>query len=359
VERVTGVDAVRGLAVLGMFTAHLGDVDDDPWTATGWLQVADGRSAATFALLAGVAAALLSGGPDRAEGRDLRRSRIRILVRCVLLWALGAAMIALDTPVAVILPSYALMLAVLLVPLRASARVLLGAAGVVLLVGPPVVVAAQRALEDQGGDVPQVLDLLVGHAYPALVWMAYLLVGLAVGRMRLGDPRTAPRLAAWGALVAVLGYGTGWVAQRLLPDDTTEDRLLLELVSIEPHANTAPEVVGNIGVALLLLAGCLVLGRRLPWLLVPVAATGALALTAYCAHLVFIAVRGDGIVWDPSNMLLAGLVAVTVLAATVWRRWLGRGPLERVVHWPSSTVAQLLVPRTEDRADRAEQPASR
>src|SRR5690606_11520134 len=57
--RIDGLDLARGLAVLGMFVAHVGTAGNAyPPTEVG--QLADGRSAALFALLAGVSVALLS-----------------------------------------------------------------------------------------------------------------------------------------------------------------------------------------------------------------------------------------------------------------------------------------------------------
>jgi len=49
----------------------------------------------------------------------------------------------------------------------------------------------------------------------------------------------------------------------------------------EPHSSTTFEVVGNVGVALLVLAGALVAAERWPRPLAPLAAVGAMALTAY------------------------------------------------------------------------------
>ena len=343
VQRVVGADVARGVAVLGMFTAHVGDVPADFWTPTGWLQVTDGRSAATFALLAGLSAALLSGGPRPVEGRDLRHARVRILTRAVALWPLGMLLTLLGTPVAVILQGYAVMFALVTVALRWRPRTLLLAAAAVAVGGSVVVVLAQDALLRPLPARPLV-ELFVGHYYPAAVWMAYLLVGLVVGRTDLLAPGAARRLLAWGVPCAVAGYGVAAVAVRVIEPEHTLRRLLL---SASPHANTAPEVLGNVGVSLCLLAACLVLARHARRWVAPVAATGALALTAYCTHIVVIALLGDGVVWSPSNGTLLLFVAVTLVLTTLWRRHLGRGPLERGLHALSTVMADAVVPRSQ------------
>lgn len=354
-ERVVGVDMARGVAVLGMFTAHLGSHTDRFWSPTGWLHVADGRSAAAFALLAGVSAALLSGGADPYEGADLRRSRVRILVRALALLPLGYLLIALGTPVVVILPGYAVMFALVTVALRWSIATLLVTAGTFAAVGPVLV---QLASGDAAPPLPfpVLTDLLIGPYYPVAVWMAYLLVGLAVGRMDLGASATTVHLAVGGSVAAVAGYGLSAVALPLVGPTHTLRRALL---AAYPHANSGPEIVGNIGVVLCVLALCLAIGRRGlvvgrrgseaghrgAVVLNPLASTGALALTAYCGHLVAIWVLGDAVVWSPSNARLAVFVVVTLGATTLWRATLGRGPLEQGLHLVSTSVADAAVPR--------------
>lgn len=340
-QRVVGVDVTRGLAVLGMFAAHLGGASDDFWTPTGWLQVADGRPSAGFALLAGLSAALLSGGPHPPA--SLRRARTRILVRAALIGLIGLAMEALGTPVAVILPTYALLFAAVTTVLRWPRTALLGTAAVVLLIAPPVVQLARAA------GLPStsyLADLLVGEFYPALVWVAYLLVGLAVGRSDLRAPSVRRTLLAVGAAATVLGYGTSAVALR-----TVDEPVLQALLTAEPHADTATEVVGNTGVVLIVLVAVLALAERAPTLVAPVAATGALALTAYCGHLVAIAVLGPEVVYAARTGVLVAFVMVTLVLTTLWRRRWGRGPLERLLHEVSTAAADVVAPPRQPAVD--------
>lgn len=262
-QRVVGVDAARGLAILGMFTAHLGSAADTRlWNGASWLEVADGRPAATFALLAGVSAGLLSGGAAPAAGDRMRHARVRILVRAAVLLPLGVLLAALGTRIAVILPGYAVMFAMLTGALTWRPRRLLLAAGVVLLVAPLLVYLARDALTGgHFGLLSYPAELLVGEYYPALVWIAYLLVGLALARLDLTDPAMPGRLILIGIPLAAVGYGAGAVAVRTIPDEHTLRRALLDA---SPHADSAVEVVGNIGVALFVVAVCLLVGSRAP-----------------------------------------------------------------------------------------------
>src|SRR5690606_28999660 len=105
-RRVIGVDVARGLAMLGMFGAHLHVQREvtvaDPGT---WLGLVHGRSAIAFALLAGVSFALVTGGTKPVTGQTIVDFRLRTFVRAVLLFALGSLLSMLGTPIVVILES--------------------------------------------------------------------------------------------------------------------------------------------------------------------------------------------------------------------------------------------------------------
>ena len=331
-DRVVGVDVARGLAVLGMLVAHVGP-DDAARLPNGssWLEAFDGRSAAGFALLAGVSAALLSRGP---EDDRLTRARVRVLARAAVLAPLGFVLAALGTPVVVILPAYAVMFAMLTVALRWRPRTLLATAAVVAAVGPPAVLALRDVVDGEAG-------FLWSEYYPPLVWIAYLLVGLAVGRV-LGLPTTPGRLAVWGLAAAAVGHTTNALAMRVVAPEQT---VLRALLTTAPHSDSGVEVLANTGSVLVVLAGCLVVGARLPRVLTPLAATGALALTAYSGQVVAIALLGRRVVFEPTWPVLVGFALVTLVAATAWRLTLGRGPLERLLHTVSTAVADAVAPR--------------
>lgn len=321
--RIVGIDAARGLAVLGMVTAHVGPEDPDRAVPPGgWSQLADGRPSALFVVLAGVSLALMSGGTEPAAGADARRARVRIGVRALAVLVLGYALVALDTPIAVILPTYAVLFTVALVPLRWSRRALLVAAGAVALVGPLL----RRLWTDRYGDPGDWLGaVLVGPYYPAAVWLAYVLVGLALGRTPLHDERTRRRLAGAGIAGVVVGYAGPWAARTWLGAPEW-------WATAEPHSSTTLELVGNTGVAVLVVVGACALGDRWPRALAPLAAVGELALTAYTGHIVAIAALGPQVVREPEAGTWAAFVVVTVAACWAWRAWLGRGPLERLMH---------------------------
>ncbi|WP_426594858.1 acyltransferase family protein [Cellulomonas sp. McL0617] len=331
-RRIVGIDVARGLAVLGMMTAHVGPDDHGPVPPGGFSQLADGRPSALFVVLAGVSLALLSGGARPVAGPAMTRARARVVVRALLVLVLGVLLVALGTPVIVILPTYAVLFVAGSATLGWSRRALVVAAVAFAVLGPPLA----RWIAPDAPDQNTPLGLFVGPEYPALIWMSYLLTGLAVGRC---DLRSRPLRRAGvllGAGLVVIGHGGAWLAGHVSTWPT-------DLTTSAPHSSSTFEVVGNTGVAFLVIAASLAAGERWPRGVAPLAAVGALALTAYTVHIVVIAIVGDSVVYDPTVLGWLAFLGVTVVACWTWARFLGRGPLEQVMHEVSTRAADAPV----------------
>ncbi len=335
--RIVGVDTARGLAVLGMFVAHLGmERHAEFFSATGWFFLADGRPSALFAMLAGIGLVFMT---RRAQGDPVQFAvhRGRIVRRALILYVFGYLLTFLGTPVAVILPSYAVLFLLAIPFLRMRAGVVLAAAGAVFVLGPPLLILSRHAVFGDAGAagalalVPGLAEVWTGY-YPVITWLAYILVGVAVGKMDLRSARTGAILLGAGAVVAAAAYGAGAWAQGTVPGG--EGDPAFDLVTIEPHANTTPEMVGNAAFGVALLGLCLLAMRLTPLRVVaaPVNAVGAMSLTIYSLHIVCIAILGSDVVWYPvSNWPLIWLTVGSLVFAQVWRSTLGQGPLERLL----------------------------
>jgi uncharacterized membrane protein YeiB len=353
-DRIGGLDLARGLAVLGMFGAHLDIGEELTSDPSSWAAVVDGRSSILFATLAGVSIALLSGRTRPADGIELVRARLRIAVRAAWIFAIGAVLEWLDTFVAIILGVYAVLFVLALPFLRWPPQRLLVAAGALAVAGPPLNAFLGQVLSVADADGHYVAELLVTGTYPAMLWLAFVLVGLAVGRLDLAAPGVRVRLAGAGAAAAVLGYVGGWVSTRALADGLPsagpEEGFASPvgewepawLSGAEPHSGTTFELVGSCGFAVLVIAACLVLADRLPLLTAPLRAVGALALSVYTAQIVVLwaLLQVDPV--RPQGVGLWLMFAVSAMAgAGLWWWKLGRGPLERLLTWSSTRAAAL------------------
>lgn len=355
--RITGVDVARGLAVLGMFAAHVGYTTDPVTGTENWLAVSHGRSSILFALVAGVSLAIVSGGRTPLDGLPALQVRTRVLVRAVLLLALVGLLDLLGTRVLLILGFYAAYFVLALPFLRWSADRLAVAAGAFALAGPVLAYYGPEVLARAGLRLPQdgsgaLTDFLLSGHYPAVVWMAYVLAGLAIGRLDLASTAVRVGLVGGGLLAMAVAYGVSvavveplggtrvvedaaaaWSStyrpEPLGWDDPWPTSAYLWLAG--PHTDTLPEVVGSGGFAVAVLGLCLFAGRVGRWALAPLAAVGAMALTVYSAQIVVLWAWGDAAYEQTTNGPLLVLVLATLAVATAWRWSLGQGPLERGV----------------------------
>ncbi|MFB7336184.1 DUF418 domain-containing protein [Streptomyces adustus] len=383
--RLIGIDLARGLAIVGMFAVHLGP-DPSVGGPAGWLlEVASGRSATLFAVLAGFTLVLLTGRPRSRTGRAGRQAMGRVLIRAAVLMALGYALTALDTPVNVILSYYGLLF-VLALPLhRLRARTLAAIAAVGAVVLPLALYLLRAAVE--GGDWSDAVvahdplaritgtdgfvDLFVTGDYPVLTWFPFIVAGMALAKIDLTRPRALARIAACGVALAVVGYGGSWLALHLVPgaraavsaavgggpaasawwSDAVGDGPPVPgrpawLLVAAPHSETTGSIVGNTGVALVVVASCLLATARFARvrrLGAPVIALGSVSLTAYVGQIV--AISAFGISEDMSDAdsaaVLVAFVAVAMLMALAWTRRFRRGPLEYAMH-TATAPAQLI-----------------
>lgn len=217
-NRLGGLDAARGLALLGMMAAHVGFTTCGLTSLSGVLDQAHGRSAVLFAVIAGFSLGIMSGRARPHTGEALIRTRLRILVRSALLLAMGTGLALLGPPVGVILGYYAAWFTLALPVLSWRPRNLFILAAVIAVVGPVIKLGAPVALSHLGmtayptsGDGnAAVVSFLITGFYPGALWMAYIFLGLGLSRLDWSRSRNLWRLAAVGALCAVIGYGAGW-----------------------------------------------------------------------------------------------------------------------------------------------------
>ena len=356
--RVEAVDLARGIALIVMMLVHLGPhwIDRNP--PVGHI-VAGGRAAPLFAMLAGVALTLVHDRDPRGAG-----STRATLIRAVLLIALGLGLGSLhDMPVLIILAFYGLLIVVALPFRRLSTRALLILAAVWAIAAPVVLLWARIAHapvetgQAEWSDLKHPLDLLmelvVWGTYPAGVWFAYVLVGLGIGRLDLRRAAVAWRVVADGAALLAMTLLAGWFfirteavkgdgdlgwrllfAERFWPFDTGR---WSDLLIVGSHTSTPLNVVSAIGSAVLVI-GLSALVLRLPWariVLTPIRAAGAMTLTLYTVHVLWAwRLRVDYMedhdgLWSEGS-LRDWLIQVVVLcvAAVLWQRFVGKGPLE-------------------------------
>jgi uncharacterized membrane protein len=362
-KRLVGVDAARGVALVGMMAVHLLPGMEADGGVSWSDQIVRGRAAAAFALLAGVALALANGRGQPLGGRAWAAAGAGLLVRCVCIAVLGFALGTLESGLAIILVNYALLFAVA-IPLLVLRAPALATLAVVVTVAVPVWSHVVRAdLAPMRGSSPVFVDigepslllselLLTGY-YPVLSWVAYLAAGIAVGRLDLADRRTAVGLLLAGAALAIVAV---MASQQLLqrPEartalpagvadqvryGTTPPSSWWWLVIVEPHSTTPLDLAHTIGIALALLGGCLLLAPLAGRWMLPVAWAGSMTLTLYSLHV--LAVAAAPVPEHPGRVWAIQVILALAFAA-YWRSSSPRGPLEQLVAWPARWAAATV-----------------
>lgn len=356
-QRLVGVDLARAVALLGMMLAHLGP----SWTgfdtppASEWL--ASGRAAPLFAVLAGVSVGLMERLDPGGVG-----SRSGVARRGAALLVIGLALAALpNLTVLVILPCYAVLVAATVLVRRLSTPTLVATAAAWCALSPIALWAVRHAVDEPfttriqpswaGGLEHLVVEVFVWGGYPAIVWLGYVLVGVAIARFDLTSRLVAARLAVvggiaatatvWIAAVAVyLGaleqqWGSPRLAQILWTDQTLDPLDPTSWWAAGPHTSMPLNVVGAAGSSMLVIGLCLLVCRseRVRRLTTPLQAAGTMTLTLYCLHVALVwAIREHDLSFTGGTysewwVQAFGLVAI----AWLYRRVADRGPLEHIV----------------------------
>ncbi|NMW64688.1 DUF1624 domain-containing protein [Mobiluncus mulieris] len=442
-QRIPAFDLARGLAIVGMFTAHILTFDSNlPQSVIG---ISHGRSAALFAFLAGISLGIIAGREHPPSGVKLLQTRMRVVTRALVLLLIVALLAMYNLGIILILGFYAAWFLASLPFLGWNGRKLLVLGGGLVLVGTPLAIVINQILIGITLQTTSQVDsaayiYLLSGTYGGAGFLGYIFIGLALTRLGFAsDPKKARKLAkkvlAVGCLLFLVGAGgatladsirtghfslailgtnnmasdnpghnskppvepeptptptvfppeTGSLAGKSIPSncycdfskpksDTNDSAkkpsegilggtrqgditawmkffsgLSLNDFDLEfwrqafldaaPHSNSLLETLGNLGFSMIVVSLFLLGGRPLAILLFPLAAMGSMALSIYTLHVFWVSVTTLGqLPLVPSFLVM--LMCFAVLSC-VWRFWLGRGPLERLLHWASHRAARV------------------
>lgn len=396
--RIVGVDVARGLALVGMFGAHLAvsGAELSLWDPSTWLDVVNGRSSILFALLAGVSLALMTAGARDAAPEELRKIRLRLVGRGAAIFVVGLVVELLGSGIAVILTLYGVLYILAAFTVHLRTRVLLIAAAALGILGPPLLALIGALSPDLSGPG---LSLVLFGTYPITVWAALLCAGLVIGRLDLTRVKTAVVMLVCGGIIAIGGYTLGALlappqqdvassssasgAPSLVPGEKVDisgltcessegivvcfppeqaesfgggggeggqsyfervasqdppARMLDAVTGVSPHSGGVLEVLSSGGFAVAILGLCLLVTRYARWVVIPLSAYGAVPLTAYVIQAVFI--LAGAATWLSSPVLVWLALSLLMMAgAIIWTRTVGRGPLEALTARAADAMA--------------------
>lgn len=366
--RIAGIDIARGLALLGMFVAHAAPPIGGGGIAATLIEVPDERSRLLFAITAGLGLGLLTGGvrpPGTATGEQNARGVLRrqVAIRAVCLLVLGILLQATGVLVYVILDEYGIAFLLMLPIVFLPARWLLVAGSVLLVVAPGAMAALAAILGNQASTLLE--DWFVTGAYPVLTWVAVIMIGVGVVRLDLTRRAVVVTVGGLGLVAMVAGLG---LSIALGGDGIAAEPRVTQVPLPIAAIGTSAFTIGNVGFGIALTMLCLALtstvcglprrvARGIAAGLSPVGAAGAMPLSVYTAHLLVLLAAThrtpEGSLTDDGWPVVIGLVVGALAVSWLWRRYLGRGPLEYVIGRLSGRVP---APRPGDQVERAPAP---
>jgi uncharacterized protein len=362
-DRVVGIDVTRGVALIGVvvmnYHGYLNGTDAmgaKNWAGrlfNPWIGVLSTRFAATFVTVAGIGITLLTrrsvaSGDDEAVGVDRwrlrRRGLLLLAVGYVFDWIWAGS----------ILPFYGLyfLIASFMFTWRARSLIISGSTAALLSAGLQVW-NQQRLLdgraelwflgEPTGGGMrsPRNLatELLLRGTHPLVPWLAFLVMGMLLGRALRDFDRLRRRLIAAGLALLAGGYAISTITRLATADSDSRLATHLRHVTLtDPFARSLLYVMTALG-------SSLVAVMVITWLVdrwrtsTPVDVlrrAGQMSLSLYVLHALVFNVVVDLGHWVGGTGLDTALVfsavfwVLAVGLAAWWHRFVGQGPAERV-----------------------------
>ena len=358
-RRLAGIDLARAVAIFGMITVNFRAVFTEE-EAPEWLRRAaeqvDGRAAALFVVLAGIGISLLTRRARQAgDPAALRADRMMVLRRALFLFVAGLAFREVWRFDILHFYGVYLLAAAFLLDVRARRLALLAAALTFVFPLLYFILPAQFGIPfwdttDSLRPDQVALDLFFQGYHPVAPWLAFLLVGMILGRADLADPRLRRRWLIAGLVLVALGealakglldLGLLKLGFEIAPRATVE--AAADLFGSDPYPPMPLFVLVGLGWALVVISLSLAIAARWGdrrWLQ-PFIHAGQLALTIYVFH-------GTIGAWLPAAFGVeaplslawvlaysAGFYAGCILLATLWRQRFARGPLEAAMRFVS------------------------
>lgn len=348
-NRIIGIDVARALAVIGMIIVNFKIVFGDkgsPWL-TAVVAVFDGKAAATFVVLAGVAIALMTNSAIRNNDRvKLATIRKKIAKRAVFLLLIG--MLYLPIWSADILHFYGVYMLIMLLFLACQEKTILWCGAVIILAFPLMMMFFDY---EAGWNFVNLnylefwslqgfsRNLFFNGFHPVIPWAAFIFFGYWLGKQALNNSAFIKKIFI-GSLAVFVGIQalSYFLIALLSADNTTSANELAEILSTHPMPPLPLYMINGVAFAFMLITACITLAKQFKdsTIIQALTKTGQLALTFYVAHVVI----GMGIIealsptqlghyhigFSLSYAIIFSLICI--LFAIIWTKYQKLGPIE-------------------------------
>lgn len=335
--RIIGIDMARGIAMFGMTVVHFVNFREEPGADLAtFAELFRGRAMPLFMMLGGLGVTFLTKRSTTPE-RDL-------LIRAVMLFALGLVMTETVPRLAIVLQSYGLFFVLATVLYRLSSKMLVALVPVITAIGAVTyqVVGEPRVQTrfDELGSGEGIQSLLFDGFYPLFPVGAFFITGIVLGRVNLRSERIAAAFAGGGILFGVgIPVLTNNVASAFnLRTDfggNAGDGMfhLTRLLDSQGHSAMPAWVLSALGTSIAVLGLSLLIAPLVPKLVSPIIAVGSMSLTYYVYQGWLTNVVPPtfettlGAEWIFTILVYTSFVVL----ALIWRLMFTSGPFERIL----------------------------
>ena len=347
-QRIYGYDIARALAVFGMVIVNFKTVmHTSPGNDAWWLSifnVLDGRASAVFVILAGVGITLLTQSTRLAGDQlQLHQEKRVLLKRAAFLFVIG--LLYIEIWPADILHYYGAYIAIGALLLSASSGQLLWLA-MAIAAGFPVAFFildyttswnwAALSYADLWSIKGFLRNLLFNGFHPVLPWAAFLIFGMALGRLPMNNALIRKRVFLSGLIATLSVEVFAFCLRVFLANQGYAPEFIAYLFSTTPMPPLPLYFLSAIGSSCAVIALCVHVGEthhESLWLR-PLIYVGQLALTLYVAHIIvgMGLLEALGLLSNQSLSMAVGSAVIFCIAAIIfayyWKIRFKLGPLE-------------------------------
>lgn len=309
-SRIVGLDVARSLAIIGMIVIHMASL---LWSTK---VILSGLPASLFAVIAGVTMMII--------GRNYTSTTfLRLIARGALIILIGLALLPVGGQIQVVLIVMGLvMILVSWMP----------ALGTWWRLGLFIAATIAATIVYAPIELPQI--------YPLLAWIAYFIGGMLLFDVYLRDrlqrtpdanstPHTRLSWIVTAISVVIAGIGIYFRFDPNIPS----------WLSFTGHTGVLGEVILAVAVAAVVIHLCLIVGDHSRIVAYPFAAMGTMSLTIYILHIL------TAFYWQQkvalhSTVSAIGFIVFFLIAASLWKKFVGQGPAEKLV----ATTIKAIVP---------------
>jgi uncharacterized membrane protein YeiB len=320
--------------VLVNYRSRTEAVEDETSWLVWVLDRFEGRAAALFLVLAGVGISLRSRRARVNPERYASFERTALLKRALVLLAAGLLNLHIWDWDILHFYGFFIALGALVITVPTWSLWLMAVA----FIGGQMILHSGGIEYDVDNDIwstqGAVADLFFNGLHPLFPWVAFLLVGMWLGRADLKNAALRIRVMLGAVAVAAIAEGIDSVAIRH-PEWLGLDPVTAEWLYAWPRPPLPVYVVAAGATAVAVICACIAVTEprpKRPWV-VALTATGQLAFTLYIAHAIAIEIPIEHGYLEGGSLAMAlayafAFYAFAIASSLWWRRRFPHGPLE-------------------------------